>query len=94
MSKPVNFGKFLKDKRENMGLSQAAIAEKMGYTTPQFVSNWERGLAMPPMKTLKKLAEMYKIPQQELFDILLQATVHQVKVNLHKKFYGKKSASF
>lgn len=94
MGKQVNFGKFLKDKREQMGLSQAAIAEKMGYTTPQFVSNWERGLAMPPMKTLKKLAEMYKIPQQELFDILLQATINQVKANLHRKFYGKKSAGF
>jgi transcriptional regulator with XRE-family HTH domain len=94
MSKQINFGKFLKERREQMGLSQAVIAEKMGYTTPQFVSNWERGIAMPPIKTLKKLAEMYKVPQQEMFDIVLQATVHQVKVDLHRKFYGKKAANF
>lgn len=93
MSKQVNFGKFLKEKREQMGFSQAAIAEKMGYTTPQFVSNWERGLAMPPIKTLKKLADLYKVPQNEMFDVALQATVQQVKVDLHKKFYGKKSVN-
>ena len=91
--KDVNLGKFLKDKREAAGLSQKEVADKLGYTTPQFVSNWERGVSQPPLKTLKKIGEMYKVSSDELFNITLSHTLHEVTTDLKKKFYGRKAAN-
>ena len=46
-------GPFLKKARSKMGLSQRDVADKLGYTSPQFISNVERGLCSPPLKKLK-----------------------------------------
>lgn len=84
---------FLREKRIESGYSQMDIAKKLGYTSAQFVSNWERGLSSPPIHTLKKLSELYKIQPDKLFDIALKTMISQVTVDLHKKFYGKKGKS-
>lgn len=54
--------KQLKQMRKKSGLSQNQVADKLGYSTGQFVSNWERGLIIPPISTLKTLAKMFKTP--------------------------------
>ncbi|MEN0059427.1 MAG: helix-turn-helix transcriptional regulator [Bdellovibrio sp.] len=86
----TDFAKFLKTKREASGLSQKQVAEALGYSTPQFISNWERGLSAPPMKIIKKLADLYRIPVEDVFNLLLQDTLQQVTLDMKKKFYGKK----
>lgn len=86
MAKATQFPMYLRKKRELAGLSQKQVAESLGYTTPQFISNWERGLSTPPIKALKKLADMYSIPKEEIFDLLLQETLHQVTLDFKKKF--------
>ncbi|HEY1078852.1 MAG TPA: helix-turn-helix transcriptional regulator [Bdellovibrio sp.] len=85
MTKNANFAKYLKQKRENAGLSQKQVSEKLGYTTPQFISNWERGISTPPMKTVKKLASMYSISVDEIFNLLLQETLQQVTLDFKQK---------
>jgi transcriptional regulator with XRE-family HTH domain len=50
---------FLKEKRKAAGLSQGAVSKKMGYTSPQFVSNWERDLSHPATASLDELAQAY-----------------------------------
>jgi transcriptional regulator with XRE-family HTH domain len=89
--KQVSLEKFLKEKREQAGLSQKQVADKLGYTTPQFVSNWERGVSSPPLKTLKKIGEMYHVSADELFRITLDTTIQQVTIDLKRKFYGRKA---
>lgn len=89
--KQVSLAKFLKDKRESVGLSQKQVADKLGYTTPQFVSNWERGVSSPPLKTLKKIGELYHVSPDELFKVTLETTIQQVTVDLKRKFYGRKA---
>ncbi|MGZ3768421.1 MAG: helix-turn-helix domain-containing protein [Bdellovibrio sp.] len=79
--------KLLQTYREKSGLSQVEVAEKLGYTTSQFVSNWERGLSAPPFNALRKLAVLYKIDADELFDISLENKIEQVKADLRRKFY-------
>ena len=64
------------------------IAEKLGYSTSQFISNWERGISQPPLNTLRKIAELYKINADEMFNVLLDATIAQVEVDLRRKFYS------
>jgi transcriptional regulator with XRE-family HTH domain len=79
---------FLKEKRVIIGLSQKDIADKLGYSTSQFISNWERGISQPPLQTLRKLSEIYKINADEMFNVLLKTTIAQVEVDLKRKFYS------
>lgn len=48
----------IREYRQGMGLSQAALAEQLG--TPQTsVSRWERGIVSPGTETLRKLADVF-----------------------------------
>lgn len=82
---------FLKDKRIVAGLSQKDVALKLGYSTSQFISNWERGISQPPLATLRKIAELYKVSADEMFNVLLKSTISQVEIDLKKKFYTKEA---
>lgn len=66
-----NLGQYLRDKRINAGLTQAEIASKLGYSSPQFISNFERGLCSPPLKNLKALVKLYKIDANELIRLII-----------------------
>jgi transcriptional regulator with XRE-family HTH domain len=72
-------GLILKKAREENGLSQGKVAYSLGYSTAQFVSNWERGLSYPPLKSLKKLCKMYKLDQDEMFEMLLEFKIEETK---------------
>jgi transcriptional regulator with XRE-family HTH domain len=78
----------LKKARENAGLSQAEVARELGYSSPQFVSNWERGLSSPPVPKLKKLCKMYQLSVDQAYQAMLAATLEEVERKLHSQFYG------
>lgn len=46
--------RYLKKKRERAGMSQREVAEILGLSTPQLISNVERGACAPPDKKVKK----------------------------------------
>jgi transcriptional regulator with XRE-family HTH domain len=77
---------FLRQCREKSDLTQAEVAQKLGYTSPQFVSNWERGLECPPMKVLGRLAVLYSIDTEELFEILLSVYLETTETSLRKEY--------
>lgn len=79
-------GDFLKTSREAQGLSQRDVSTELGYNTSQFISNWERGLSQPPIPTLRKLAKLYKIDAETLFNVILEAQVEIVRNSLREKF--------
>ena len=80
---------FLKEKRTQSGLSQKDVATKLGYSTSQFISNWERGISQPPINTLRTLATMYNVGAEQMFNVLLEETMIQVQADLKKKFYSE-----
>lgn len=82
-------GEFLQQKRIAAGFSQLDISTKLGYSTPQFVSNWERGLSAPPITVLKKIAQIYNVSADDLFEIVLTAKIQEVTKDLKRKFYGR-----
>ncbi len=84
---------FLKEKRTLSGLSQKDVATRLGYSTSQFISNWERGVSQPPINTLRTLANMYKISAEQMFSVLLEETMIQVQADLKRKFYLDNSNS-
>lgn len=73
------------------GLTQKQVALRLGYSSSQFVSNWERGLREPACNTLWKLAEIYGVTAEELYDLLLRDTLNRVERSLHDEFFEKKS---
>jgi transcriptional regulator with XRE-family HTH domain len=82
---------FLKTKRISAGLSQKDVADRLGYSTPQFISNWERGVSQPPITILKKLGEIYKVSADEVFEVTLNATITEVTKDLKRKFANSKA---
>lgn len=63
---------YLRHKRLIAGLSQAAVAKELGYSSPQFVSNWERGVSSPPGNVIPKIAELYGLSEREFVVVLLK----------------------
>lgn len=55
--------------RANKGLTQEALAEKMGMG-PKYVSGIERGKENPTLNTFVRIAECLEVPIGELFDFL------------------------
>jgi len=80
---------YLRQKRVESGLSQLDVARELGYSSPQFVSNWERGLVSPPLETIAVLVDLYKIPSAEVVGRILEETRDYLEASLGKK--AKKS---
>lgn len=55
-----NLAKSLQSKRKSAGLTQEALAQRIG-TTRQAISSWERGVTEPDISTLEKLADIYAV---------------------------------
>ncbi len=64
--------------------TQWEVAAACGFKTAQFVSNWERGISMPPSKVLKRLCKAYGCPIENL----LHTLYIQEEENLSKKYNG------
>jgi transcriptional regulator with XRE-family HTH domain len=88
MGKNQQLSSFLKKARIRAGMSQKEVSAFLGYSTPQFISNWERGVSTPPGKTLKKLAKLYKVSAEQLYEALLAETLARVEKGLRKRFFG------
>ncbi len=63
-------GSFLKNAREKAGLTQQEVAQRLSYTSAQFVSNWERGVSSPPLDSLPKISILLKISPRSLIETL------------------------
>ena len=53
--------------RKQAGLRQVDVAAKLGFTSYDRISHWEKGLAFPSVTNLFRLSALYKVPAQELF---------------------------
>ncbi|WP_415062655.1 helix-turn-helix domain-containing protein [Bdellovibrio sp.] len=84
--KSSSLAELLKEKRIAANLSQREVATRLGYTTAQFVSNWERGVSSPPVQMLKKIADLYRTSAEELFEAMLFTTLQKVQKDLRRKF--------
>jgi transcriptional regulator with XRE-family HTH domain len=65
---------YMKRSRENAGLSQQEVGRKLGFSSPQFVSNWERGISGPPAKALIRLKTIYKLDINHVVDLMVDNT--------------------
>lgn len=57
--------------RKQSGLTQTQLAKKLRHGNPQFVSNVERGLADPPLKTIHLWCRFIGADKYRVKEILL-----------------------
>jgi len=67
----VRFGSYLKTSRENLGLSQNEVAQKIGHGSGQFISNIERGKCALPVRTLGELIKYYRLDTSEVIQMMV-----------------------
>lgn len=67
-----NLGVYLQKKRVKAGLSQGDVAKALGYSSPQFISNFERGLCAPPLPKLKSIINMYDLSPEAVMNLMLK----------------------
>ena len=72
MNAYFHFGKFLRQKRIQCGLSQVELARALDINVSQFVSNWERGVCAPPGDSLQTLIKVLKIKKEDLVLVMLE----------------------
>lgn len=66
-------GQYLKDVREGASYTQADVSQRLGYTSPQFISNIERGISVVPLKTLARMVSIYKVRPEPVVRIILDS---------------------
>ncbi len=59
-----DFARFLSQKRQDAGLTQKQMAEKL-YVDHSTVSKWERGLSFPDITLISKICEILSISEHE-----------------------------
>lgn len=57
---PKNIAKNITELRKSAGMTQATLAEKLGYSDKS-ISKWERGEGMPDVICLKNMAELFGV---------------------------------
>ena len=67
----------LKEKREEAELTQNDVAEQL-HVSPQSISKWERGEALPSVEFLPKLAEIYCCKIDEFFNEKISIEVKNI----------------
>jgi len=57
----MTIGTKLKEARKQKGLTQKQAAELLGLQCEDRISHWEKGSAVPSVKNLVRLCEVYKV---------------------------------
>ena len=68
----VALGEYLQEMRIKSDLTQREVSLELGYSSAQFISNFERGISSPPLKKLKELIRMYKMPVEKVMGLVLE----------------------
>lgn len=90
-----NIGKFIASLRKEKNLTQQALGEML-FVTDKAVSKWERGLSLPDVTLLNKLAEILEVDVTEILEgkkgtkvkVDIEKRIEELKVELgnkHKK---------
>ena len=87
-------GKFIKELREEKGLTQDELAKKIPISR-QAISKWERGLAIPDAQTLLKLSEFFSVSVNEILsgekkNKYNEKEINQISLTLYKDRNNKK----
>jgi len=64
--------KYFRQKRLDAGLTQSELAQALGFSSAQIVSNWERGVCAPPMASLRPMIKALKLDPEEVTEVITE----------------------
>ena len=76
--KKRTLGMMISSLRKEKGMTQLALAEKMG-VTDKAVSKWERDLSYPDLNSIPKLAEIFGVSVEDLMQNRLESQGEEKK---------------
>lgn len=79
-------GGYLQGARQASGLTQTDVSQRLGYSSAQFMSNFERGISMPPLEKLRDLVKIYSLE----IALLLENVMADKREELLAALKGKK----
>lgn len=77
-----HLGLAIKEVREEAGLSQRDLAEPLGYTSPQYISNIERGIANINIETLSKICSILGQGKSKLIEAMKEDFIEQSRAKI------------
>lgn len=80
------FGEYLRAQRIKVDRSQIEVSRELGYSSSQFVSNWERGISFPPLAAYHQIARIYQVSLDELFEQSMEAKVRELRRAFQHEF--------
>lgn len=63
---------YLLKAREVKGLTQKELAGKLGISSAQLISNWERGICAPPIKKIQPLSKILGVEFEPTFELVMK----------------------
>jgi transcriptional regulator with XRE-family HTH domain len=72
-------GRHLQKMRLHAKLTQREVGDALGYSSAQFISNFERGIVKPPVEKLKMLIRLYEMPPERLINLIIEGHKEQLK---------------
>ena len=78
-----NFGKFLKQKRQEKNLTQKELS-KLLYVSESAVSKWEKNVAHPDITIIPKLSEILGVSEHELITASIDENARNEKLQAKK----------
>jgi transcriptional regulator with XRE-family HTH domain len=66
--------------RTSHGLRQADVASRLGHASPDRISHWEKGLALPGLINLLKLSIIYNVPPEQFYPDLYRNILKEMKL--------------
>ena len=81
----MTFSVYIKKARLAADMSQGYLAKALDFSTNQFVSNWERGLAYPSIESVPKLAKALAVKPHDLASALVDCMCEKYRKKLEQK---------
>lgn len=82
----MTVSELLKQARIDAGISQGELAKHLGYTSSQFVSNWERGFCEPPINRLCEIADFLSVEKA----LIKKTLMAEYEERIDKALWGGK----
>jgi transcriptional regulator with XRE-family HTH domain len=92
MTPRQHLGTYLRHRRLLAGKTQWDVARAMRYTTAQFISNWERGISVPPEEVFIPLADQLGLDPLELASMVLSVPEDEHAIHRKKVMHDVRAA--
>ena len=73
------------------GLTQAELAEKLGYSS-QFIANWERNASAPPANRIFEIIQIFGIDELEVIEVLAEDSLTFWKAAIRESAHDQRAS--